>query len=366
MLTSIAFTTLLSLALSSVARAAQFNVTVGGGPLKFDPQFVTANPGDTVVFTFKQANHTATQSTLANPCSMAPNGFDSGFMPVSASNTAGPFPAAEFTVKDTNPVWVYCRQANHCQQGMVFAINPGNNFAAFQAAAMGGSGSSATTTSAATTATAPPPTGAVTVTATVTVNGGGTVTTTYGSYPGSAAPTSAMSTDHKVVVGGSSLTFTPSNITAQVGDTVTFQFMQKNHTATQSTFADPCRALTLTSTSGQVGFDSGFMPVNAGATTFPTYTVQINDTTPVWVYCKQAGHCGQGMVFAVNAVASGPNNFAAFQALAMQLNGTGSSTSAGSSPTQTGSNGGAAKISTSRGAGAAVSLAGVVLGMILI
>ncbi|KAF9228729.1 Cupredoxin, partial [Gyrodon lividus] len=359
MFTSIAFATLLSVTISSVAWAAQFNVTVGGGPLQFNPQFVTANPGDTVIFTFKQANHTATQSTLANPCSMAPGGFDSGFMPVAASNTNGPFPAAEFTVQDTNPVWVYCKQANHCQQGMVFAINPGNQFTAFQAAAMGGS---TTTSSPPTTATAPTGASAITVTATLSVNGGGTATTTYGSYPGSAAPTSAMSTDHKVVVGGSSLTFVPSNITAQVGDTVTFQFMQKNHTATQSTFANPCRDLTSTSTSGQVGFDSGFIPVSAGVTTFPTYTVQINDTAPIWVYCKQAGHCGQGMVFAVNAVESSSNNYAAFQARAMQVNGTGTSTSTGPSPTVTGR---AAKTSTSRGAGVAVGLATFVLGMLL-
>jgi plastocyanin len=161
-------------------------------------------------------------------------------MPVDASNTNGPFPAAVFNVQDTNPVWVYCKQANHCQQGMVFAINPGSQFAAFQAAAMGGS---TATSSPAATATAPTstPTGSSTVTSAV----------------GSASPTSTMATDHKVVVGGSTLTFTPANITAQVGDTVTFQFMQKNHTATQSTFADPCRALTSTSTSGQIGFDSG-------------------------------------------------------------------------------------------------------------
>jgi len=139
---------------------------------------------------------------------------------------------------------------------MVFAINPGTQFAAFQAAAMGNSTTSSSSAATAT-ATATAPSGVVTVTATVTVGSGQTVTTTYGSYPGSAAPTSGTSTDHKVVVGGSTVTYTPSNITAQVGDTVTFQFMQKNHTATQSTFADPCRALTLTSTSGQVGFDSG-------------------------------------------------------------------------------------------------------------
>lgn len=290
----------LVLGVVSLAQAAQFNVTVGGGPLRYDPQFVNANPGDTIIFTFKQSNHTATQSTLTQPCVKASNGFDSGYMPVSASNTNGPFPAAQFTVQDTNPVWVYCKQGNHCQQGMVFAVNPGTQFAAFQAAAMGN------TTASSSTATTP--TGVATATATST-------------------PTSGTSTDHKVVVGGSTLTYTPSNITAQVGDTVTFQFMQKNHTATQSTFANPCRALTLTSTSGQVGFDSGFMAVASSATTFPTYTVKINDTAPIWVYCKQTGHCGQGMVFAVNAVESGANSYAAFKAQAIQLNGTSSSSS---------------------------------------
>ena len=40
-------------------------------------------------------------------------------------------------------------------------------------------------------------------------------------------------------------------------DTVTFQFRQTNHTVTQSTFAEPCVSLTETSTSGEVGFDSG-------------------------------------------------------------------------------------------------------------
>ncbi|KAG2075883.1 hypothetical protein BDR04DRAFT_1090647 [Suillus decipiens] len=348
----------LALGVVSLAQAAQFDVTVGGGPLRYDPQFVNANPGDTIIFTFKQSNHTASQSTFAQPCVKASNGFDSGYMPVSESNTNGPFPAAQYTVQDTNPIWVYCKQANHCQQGMVFAINPGTQFAAFQAAAMGNTTASSSS-SISMTATATAPTGVVTATA---PGGGQNVTTTYGSSPGSATPTS---TDHKVVVGGSTLTYTPSNITAQIGDTVTFQFMQKNHTATQSTFADPCRALTLTSTSGQVGFDSGFMAVASTATTFPTYTVKINDTAPIWVYCKQTGHCGQGMVFSVNAAESGANSYAAFKAQAIQLNGTSSSTtSTGAQATQTKS-GGMAKMSD-RGISVLLGLVSVlVAGMFL-
>lgn len=310
---------LVALVALRVAHAATINVVVGGtGILQYTPPFVNASVGDIVTFTFKQKNHTATQSTLQSPCTPKSGGFDSGFVPVADSVTSG-FPVAQLTVTDISPVWVYCRQANHCQQGMVFAVNPGNNFAAFQAAATGGA--AATSTPSATG-------GAVaTVTATVTV-GGQASTTTYTT----SAATSTGSVDHKVVVGGTGvLAYNPSNITAQVGDTVTFEFNQVNHTVTQSSFNTPCRALSLTSTTGAVGFDSGFNPVASGATTFPTYTITVNNTSPIWAYCRQANHCGQGMVFSINSVESGSNNFAAFQALAKQQNGTSSSTTSNTS-----------------------------------
>lgn len=334
---------LVSLAVIPV-KGVDHQVTVGGtGILAYNPNQVTAVPGDTVTFTFMQKNHTATQSTLQNPCQAVPNGFDSGFVPVADATTNG-FPTALFTVEDTNPVWVFCRQANHCQQGMVFAINPGNNFAAFQAAATGNS-----TASASASATSAPA-------------ASGTA------YPGSTTPTSSSPQVHQVAVGGvGKLFYTPSNITAAPGDVITFQFQQKNHTITQSSFATPCRALTLTSTTGQVGFDSGFMPVADDATTFPTWNLTVNDTKPIWAYCKQTGHCGSGMVFSVNSVESGPNNFAAFQAAAKQQNGSTTATSSASSSsgtTKSNANG-ASMIQINRGAGIAVALVGVVVGSML-
>ena len=119
---------------------------------------------------------------------------------------------------------------------MVFAINPGNQFAAFQANANSTTPpSSVTTSSVVPTATTP-----------------ATVST----------PSSSTSQDHRIIVGGTDiLTFQPANITAQPGDTITFEFHQKNHTATQSSFAAPCQKLSSTSTSGQVGFDSGLYVV---------------------------------------------------------------------------------------------------------
>jgi plastocyanin len=198
-----------------------------------------------------QKNHTATQSSFANPCSAVPGGFDSGLyvpfpflspssslipsfsVPVSDNNTNGPFQQAQFQVTDTNPVWVYCRQTGHCQMGMVFAINPGEKFAAFQAAAMGN-----TTTNSSSSASPAASSGTPSTTA-------------------SSTSPSSTSNDHRVIVGGTTLIFEPSNITAQPGDTITFEFHQKNHTVTQSSFANPCQMLASNSTSGQVGFDSG-------------------------------------------------------------------------------------------------------------
>jgi len=316
--------------------SANIQVIVGGpgGVVAYNPSNVTANVGDTVTFIFQQKNHTATQSTFASPCTPASGGFDTSFVPVSDNNTSGPFQQAQFTVTDTNPVWVYCRQTGHCQKGMVFAINPGDKFAAFQAAAMG---NSTTQSSAAATATSPAGSSVAPATAT----------------------SSSTSQDHRIIVGGNTLTFQPANITTQPGDTITFEFHQKNHTATQSSFNAPCQKLASTSTSGQVGFDSGFMAVSSNATTFPTYTIQVNDTAPIWAYCRQTTHCGEGMVFSANANESSDKSFEAFQALAMQLN----STSSNSTSSATGKNGaGAVRLG---GPGVAVGLVAVIVGLML-
>jgi len=172
----------------------------------------------------------------------------------------------------------------------------------------------------------------VTVTEVLTISKPNTyyTTTSYASYttPASASVT-ALSTDHKIVVGrNGSLTYFPPNINASVGDTVTFEFAAKNHTATQSNFDNPCQA--IVKTTGQVGFDSGFQPVVAGASN-PTYTIRINDTHPIYGYCKQTGHCQQGMVFAINA-----DNFEDFQAKALK-SGTSTATPSGGSAGSSGS-----------------------------
>ncbi|CAK5269003.1 unnamed protein product [Mycena citricolor] len=132
-----------------------------------------------------------------------------------------------------------------------------------------------------------------------------------------ASKPSATRMTHLIKVGANGLTFTPSNIQAAVGDKISFEFHPKNHTVTQSNFANPC--MPLQASTGVAGFKSGFMPVSASATTFPTFKITVNDTNPIWGYCGQQGppvHCTSGMVFSINAPATGPRTFSAFLALA--------------------------------------------------
>jgi len=126
----------LAIAAATSASAANFPVTVGAGSiLSYNPNTVTAAVGDTVTFTFAPKNHTVTQSSFAAPCQPLAGGVSSGFQPVAANATQ--VPSFTITVNVTTPLWFFCEQTGHCEQGMVFAINPTANktFDAFQATA---------------------------------------------------------------------------------------------------------------------------------------------------------------------------------------------------------------------------------------
>jgi len=364
----------LALVHSLSVSATVYDIQVGGadGKLVYDPEAISAQPGDQVVFHFNPKNHTVTQSSFADPCGPKEGGLDSGFMPVAANSTDSP-PTWTVTVNDTQPIWVYCKQAaktpaSHCGQGMVFAVNCGqdgapNSFTNFKSAALAVGASLSAAASAATASsdtassdaaasmtytaayggvTVPPAADPTVVTDTVTLESS-TWTTTYSSYPGSpaATPGSLEGNVIKVTVGGSNqLVFDPPRVSAQPRDIIMFEFQTKNHTVTQSSFADPCRQLNA---NGTIGFDSGFHPVTDNAA-LPTFNITVNDTAPIWAYCRQktpASHCGAGMVFAINSNEQSARNFSAFQSLAEQLNGTastnssttGSSSAAGESQT---------------------------------
>jgi len=144
--------------------------------------------------------------------------------------------------------------------------------------------------------------------------GDNAATTTINSV--AAASTVAAAATHTVVVGGSTKVYTPDTLEANIGDMVIFEFQAENHTATQSAFTSPCVALAG-------GKDTGFMPnINGTVNPPPQAAFAVQVSTPVWFYCRQKGHCGEGMTFSINPTAD--KTQADFQALAIQQNGTGS------------------------------------------
>jgi plastocyanin len=83
------------------------------------------------------------------------------------------------------------------------------------------------------------------------------------------------------------LLFSPDQVKAKVGDQIEFHFHAKNHTVTQSSFAEPCTRQRNTVTN-ELGADSGFMPVAADAKEIPVWTIQIKqDNAPIWMFCNQ-------------------------------------------------------------------------------
>lgn len=99
---------------------------------------------------------------------------------------------------------------------------------------------------------------------------------------------------HTVVVGGEDLLYYPEELHATVGDMVIFQFFNENHTATQSSFDEPCAPL-------PGGMDSGFIPnPEDGIEPAPEVAMQIMTEDPLWFYCAQGPHCAKGMVFSIN------------------------------------------------------------------
>ena len=120
-----------TMTMSSSTILANHFVDVGAqGRFLFNPIQVDAAVGDVIMFRFLALNHTVTQSSLEKPC--VPNGgFDSGFQYYNPYNQTGIVNNfLPFLVRDTEPVWFFCRQAvpqSHCNTGMVFGINTGNH-----------------------------------------------------------------------------------------------------------------------------------------------------------------------------------------------------------------------------------------------
>lgn len=158
------------------------------------------------------------------------------------------------------------------------------------------------------------------------------ITTTPPTQTGSPPP-SKTPVNYDVQVGaGGQLVYSPPYLSANVGDTVTFHFLPKNHTATRSSFAEPCSPIP----EADGGFSSGFRFVAPGTSEAEPFTITVKDTKPIWVYCQQTGHCSKGMVFAVNPPTTGPNTFDAFLKNAEATASGSPTTTSTAAPTATG------------------------------
>ncbi|KAH0394408.1 hypothetical protein KCU89_g11394, partial [Aureobasidium melanogenum] len=102
------------------AYAASHSIDVGEGGLVFSPNSTTAAVGDTVTFHFYPRAHGVARSSYPSPCAAIDNGFNSGFVQVASGESATTF---TITINNTDPIWYYCPQGDHCQAGMVGVIN---------------------------------------------------------------------------------------------------------------------------------------------------------------------------------------------------------------------------------------------------
>jgi len=66
------------------------------------------------------------------------------------------------------------------------------------------------------------------------------------------------------------------------------------------------------------GIKSGFMPVSPGGN-IPVFSVLVNDTNPIWMYCGQVGHCQKGMAMVINENAASGKTLEAYKAAAALL-----------------------------------------------
>lgn len=168
---------------------------------------------------------------------------------------------------------------------------------------------------------------------------------------------SVLAADHLVLVGdNNTLTFKPNSVQAAQGDSVIFEFRSKNHSVSQSTFANPCSLMATPKT----GVDSGFQATANTTTTFAQWKITIdNATAPLWFFCAQTtpkSHCQAGMVFAVN-----PTQDKSFDAYLKNAQASANTTAPPAAPPAAGSSSvpGASSVPPPAGSAMATSLGSV-------
>lgn len=115
-----------------------------------------------------------------------------------------------------------------------------------------------------------------------------TVTQTVTAPPAAGTPPPAAAATHTVMVGGDDLVYTPDQLNnVPIGDMVVFQFMQQNHTVTQSGFDTPCEAM-------EGGMDTEHQPnPDNSVEPPPQVAMQVTTTDPL---CKHPPQLSQPRV----------------------------------------------------------------------
>jgi hypothetical protein len=96
---------------------------------KFVPDQVTANPGDTIRFSFYPTGHRVARAEFKNPCipyemtGALKKGFYSGVFNPNVITTPAPY--YDVLVNDTEPIFFYCGAPGSCKEySMVGVVNP--------------------------------------------------------------------------------------------------------------------------------------------------------------------------------------------------------------------------------------------------
>ncbi|KAK2749978.1 hypothetical protein FQN55_002696 [Onygenales sp. PD_40] len=143
--------------------------------------------------------------------------------------------------------------------------------------------------------------------------------------------------------------FFPDSLQVDPGSMVQFQFHPKNHSVSQSIFDQPCAPISQTM-ANMTGVRSGFLPVAADATDMPVFTMMVNDTNPIWLFCGQQPHCQNGMVMVINPPAAAGKDIETFRSAAMSSSPGSGGGSGGGSGAGAGSGGSSSSASSVSGA----------------
>ncbi|KAK0656703.1 hypothetical protein B0T16DRAFT_452244 [Cercophora newfieldiana] len=131
----------------------------------------------------------------------------------------------------------------------------------------------------------------------------GTPTSGTGASTATPSPSSTGSPKPKTVeinVGAEVHKFTPDSVTANVGDTIRFNFYPGGHRVARAEYKQPCIPYEYTG-AGKKGFWTGIFSPQVITVPAPHYDVLVNDTEPIFFYCGAPGSCNQySMVGVVN------------------------------------------------------------------